>query len=122
MAVTEESIKALLSTSVLQQRLAKYLTLKCVRNSVLEDFHAGTVPATATGDYTDVTVHTPYGQIPWNQLSRISDEEMKLLMQDVVNHTYRFIQELFDEERGGELMLHLASHDPVPQWDDPQSL
>lgn len=27
MAVTEESIKALLRTSVLQQRLAKYLTL-----------------------------------------------------------------------------------------------
>ena len=121
MAVTEESIKALLSTSVLQQRLAKYLALKCVRNSVLEDFHAGIVPRTATGDYSDVVVHTPDGQIPWNQLSRISDEEMKLLMQDIVNHTYRFIQELFDEERGGELMLQLASRDPVPQWDDPQS-
>lgn len=117
----DQSLKAIITSPEMQKRLAKYLVQRCFRNSLLEDFHAGTIPATAAGDYSDVTVHTPYGQIPWNRLSRISDEEMKLLMQDVVNHTYRFIQELFDEERGGELMLKLANRDPVPQWDDPQS-
>jgi len=44
---------------------------------------------------------------------------MKLLMQDVVNHTYHFIQELFDEKRGGELLLKLAQRDPAPQWNNP---
>lgn len=117
----EDSVKAFITDPVIQQRLAKYLVLKCFRNSALEDLHAGIVPDSKSGDYSDVVVSTPYSEIPWNQLSKISDAEMKVLMQDVVNHTYRFIQELFDEERGGELLLKLASRDAVPQWDDPQS-
>ncbi len=113
------ALKAFIIDPVLQQRLAKYMVLKCVRNSVLEDLHGGTVPDSKLGDYSDVAVHSPFGKIPWPQLSRISDEEMKVLMQDVVNHTYHFIQELFDEERGGELLLKLANRDQVPNWDDP---
>src|SRR5438093_9756136 len=49
----------------------------CVRNSSLEELHAGTFPSSKTGDYTDVKVVSPYGEIAWNQLGRISDEEMK---------------------------------------------
>jgi len=113
------TLKAFITDPVLQQRLAKYMVLKCVRNSVLEDLHGGAIPDSKDGDYSDVAVQTRFGQIPWTQLSRISDEEMKALMQDVVNHTYHFIQELFDEERGGELLLELAKRDPVPNWDDP---
>lgn len=116
----DELIEAILTDPELQQRLAKHIALRCFRNSILEDFHAGKVPDSKTGDYSDVVVHTPYGEIPWNELSRISDAEMKLLMQDVVNHTYHFIQELFDEERGGELLLKLAVRDPEPEWDDPK--
>lgn len=93
--------------------------LQCFQNSVLEDLHAGTAPDSKSGDYTDVAVHTRFGEIPWILLSRISDEEMKLLMQDVVKHTYHFIQELFDEKRGGELLLKLAERDPVPHCDNP---
>lgn len=116
----DELIEAILTDPELQQRLAKHIALRCFRNSILEDFHAGKVPDSKTGDYSDVVVHTPYGEIPWNELSLINDAEMKVLMTDVVNHTYHFIQELFDEERGGELLLKLASHDPVPNWDDPK--
>lgn len=116
----DESVKALITDSVLQQRLAKYLVLKCFRNSVLEDLHAGIIPDLKSGDFSDVVVRTPFGEIPWNDLSRFDDAEMKSLMIDVVNETYHLIQELFDEERGGELLLKLAAQDPAPGWDDPK--
>jgi hypothetical protein len=45
---------------------------------------------------------------------------MKTLMIDVVQKTYEFIQELFDVENGGEILLRLAARDPVPQWEDPK--
>ncbi len=45
------------------------------RNS-LENIHAGISPSSKTGDFSDVKVVTPYGEIPWNKLSRISNKEM----------------------------------------------
>ncbi len=116
----DDAVKALITDPVMQQRLAKYLVLKCFRNSALEDLHTGMVPDSKTGDYSDVVVHTPFGQIPWNELSRFDDAEMKVLMVDVVNKTYHLVQELFDEERGGNLLLELAAKDPAPSWDDPK--
>ena len=116
----DDAVKALITDPVMQQRLAKYLVLKCFRNSALEDLHTGMVPDTKTGDYTDVVVYTPFGQIPWNELSRFDNSEMKALMVDVVNKTYHLIQELFDEERGGNLLLQLAAKDPAPDWEDPK--
>lgn len=116
---SEEAIKANITDPAIQQRLAKHIALRCFRNSILENFHASKVPDSKTGDYTDVVVHTPYGEIPWNELSRLNDAEMKALMIDVVNHTYHFIQELFDDERGGKLLLKIAEQDPAPNWDVP---
>ena len=69
------------------KRLAKYMAQQCFRNTVLEDFHAGITPYSEAGDYSDVVVKTPAGTIPWSQLSRLSDEEMKRLMIDVVNRS-----------------------------------
>jgi len=68
--------------------LALALVEKGVRNSRLEELHAGKFPASAVGDYSDVTVVTPYGEIPWAELSRICDEEMKGLMSEVVDRVY----------------------------------
>ncbi len=116
----DDAVKAFITDPVMQQRIAKYLVLKCFRNSTLEDLHTGMVPDSKTGDYTDVVVHTPFGQIPWNELSRFDNAEMKALMVDVVNKTYHLIQELFDEERGGNLLLQLAAKDPAPDWEDPK--
>jgi hypothetical protein len=45
--------------------------------------------------------------------------EMKRLMIDVVDRTYRFIHTLFDENTGGQLLLRLAERDPLPQWNEP---
>ncbi len=72
-------------------RLAKSLVEVCVRNTCLEDLHAGIVPASETGDYSDVKVISPYGEIPWTQLSRISDEEMKRLMIEIVDRVFTFL-------------------------------
>jgi hypothetical protein len=116
----DDAVKSLITDPVMQQRIAKYLVLKCFRNSALEDLHTGMVPDSKTGDYTDVVVHTPFGQIPWNELSRFDNAEMKALMVDVVNKTYHLVQELFDEERGGNLLLQLAAKDPAPDWEDPK--
>jgi hypothetical protein len=66
-----------------------------------------------------VVVRTPFGEIPWRELARFDDAEMKVLMLDVVNRTYKFIKKLFDEETGSELLLRLAARDLVPQWDNP---
>lgn len=115
-----EEIRAFMTDPVLQQRLAKYLVLQCFRNSTLEDFHAGTSPSSAAGDYSDVTVSSPYGPIPWPEVSRLNDDEIKRLMIDVVDRTYRFIHMLFDENTGGELLFRLAQRDPLPQWDEPK--
>jgi hypothetical protein len=114
-----DEVRAFISDPVLQRRLAKYLVLQCFRNSMLEDLHAGYSPSSASGDYSDVSVSSPYGVIPWPKVSRLNDDEMKRLMIDVVDRAYRFIHTLFDESTGGELLLRLAERDPLPQWKEP---
>lgn len=57
-----------------------------VRNiEYFEELHCGTTPSSKTGDYSDVKVVSPYGEIPWNELSRLSDAEMHKLMVKVEN-------------------------------------
>jgi len=116
---SHDEVRAFITDPVLQQRLAKYLTLQCVRNSMLEDLRAGISPSSASGDYSDVNVSTPYGVIPWPKVSRLNDDEMKRLMIDVVNRAYRFIHTLFDENAGGDILVRLAERDPLPQWNEP---
>lgn len=67
------------------------LVEQCVRNTGLEDLHAGTFPSSRTGDYSDVKIVSPYGEIPWTNLSRLSDEEMKALMIEVTNKVFTFL-------------------------------
>jgi hypothetical protein len=40
-------------------QLAKAMAMICVRNSMFENLHAGPVPVTRTGDYSDVVVLVP---------------------------------------------------------------
>lgn len=61
--------------------LAELMT-QTSRNT-LENLHAGTFPQSKIGDYSDVKVVTPYEEIPWNELSRISDVEMGPLKDDM---------------------------------------
>ena len=113
------AIRAFITDPVLQKRLAKYMVLQCFRNSRLEDLHAGVSPSSAAGDYSDVQVNSPYGAIPWTEVSRLNDDEMKKLMIDVVDRAYLFIHTLFDETLGPALLLQLAQRDPLPRWNEP---
>jgi hypothetical protein len=90
--------------------LARAIVLHCMRNTRLEDLHAGIYPDSATGDYTDVKVVSPYGEIPWNEASRISDAEMRNLMRQCVNRVYTYL-------------LHLATSRGFKidrRWDAPE--
>ena len=91
--------------------VATLLAFHCVRNSYLADLHAGIFPSSQTGDYTDVKVVSPYGEIAWNRLGRISDEEMQRLSEDIVNRLYTFLFYLLtsgEPDRGMPLPTHWA--------------
>lgn len=117
--MTIETAREISSNPEVMKRLAKYLAQQCFRNTMLEDLHAGITPNSQTGDYTDVVVRSPYGEIPWPRLSRLS-EEMKALMIDVVKiKTYRALTVLFDNRLGGELVKILAQQDFLRPWNEP---
>ena len=90
--------------------LARSIVLHCVRNTRLEDLHAGIYPDSATGDYTDVKVVSPYGEIPWNKVSRISGAEMRSLMRQCVNRVYTYLLHL-ETSRGFKIDR---------RWDPPE--
>ena len=61
--------------------LSKSMAVMCVRNTVLEDIHGGIEPVSHTGDFSDVVVTDADGRrIPWTEVSRIGQEEMRDLM------------------------------------------
>jgi hypothetical protein len=98
--------------------LAKAVTVLCVRNTFLEDLHSGTSPSSKAGDFSDVKVVTPYGEIAWDKLSRISDEEMKRLMKEVVNNVYSFLCRQ-DDPAFIEAFVRMGSK-YATKWDEPQ--
>jgi len=98
--------------------LAKAITAICVRNGFLEDLHSGTTPSSKTGDYSDVKVVTPYGEIPWKNVSRISDEEMKRLMKGIVDQIYTFLCRQEDPVFV-EAFIRMGSM-YAAQWDEPK--
>ena len=115
-----KSLEEIRNNEVVRKRVAKVMARDCFRNTKLEDYHAGVFPSSETGDYSDVRVVSPYGAIPWGRLSRLSDEEMKALMIDVVNHCYDFLTVLFSP-RGDTIVEHLKQHDVVAIWQDPET-
>jgi hypothetical protein len=73
--VTPDQLIELKSSPVFRAHLVKFVALECFRNSKLEELHTGKSPRSKTGDYSDVKVVTPYGEIPWNELSRLNNDE-----------------------------------------------
>jgi hypothetical protein len=99
--------------------LSKVLVNHCFRNRAhFEDLHAGTFPSSKTGDYTDVKVVSPYGEIPWNELGRISDEEMKPLMKACVNAVFGLLEELQPKVDLNKIKTILRFQFPY-NWDNP---
>ena len=98
--------------------LAKALTVMCVRNTSLEDIHAGICPVTHAGDISDVVVIDATGrQIPWTSVSRIDDDEMRDLMRQVVNRLYT--AHLYIDDPGLNAVLGWAERRAM-RWDEPK--
>ena len=102
----------------LRASLAKAMAVMCFRNTVIEDFYAGTAPVSHTGDFSDVVVIDADGRrIPWPEVAHIEQSEMRALMRQVVDRLYTFQVKADD--------LHfIATMDragrEAREWDEPQ--
>lgn len=102
----------------LAARLAKVMAMMCVRNTRLEDLHAGSVPVTRTGDYSDVVVLDADGRrIPWPEASHIDDDQMRDLMRQIVNRLYTFHLKCDETEFQNEIDRWMTV---AGKWDDPE--
>ena len=80
-------------------KMAKTLAMMCVRNTGLETLHAGKVPVTHAGDYSDVRVIDADGrEIAWNDASHLDDDQMRALMKEIVNRVFTFYISIDDPE------------------------
>ena len=99
-------------------RLAKVMGMMCVRNTKLEDIHAGRVPVSKTGDYSDVIVLDAEGRkIPWHEVSHIDDAQMRELMKEIVNRLYTFQMRIDDPEFQAWIERWAAV---AAKWDEPE--
>ena len=98
--------------------ISKSMAVMCVRNTMIEDIHAGIEPVTRTGDFTDVVVIDADGRrIPWPEVSRIGNDEMGRLMRQVVNRLYTFQAKAHDPHFVRMMDRALAE---AGRWDDPE--
>jgi hypothetical protein len=78
-----------------ERRALQHMTLalveSCFRNSMLENWHAGREVVSPAGDFSDVKIVSPAGEIPYLEASRISDPEMKAWTQQVVDAVFTFL-------------------------------
>jgi hypothetical protein len=93
--MTPDQLAELKNDTTVRKRLAKLIAHDCFRNTkALEDIHAA---------------------------DRISDEEMKALMVDVVDHCYDFLMDLCSPP-GADIIDDLQHRDKVPEWKDPEPM
>lgn len=86
---------------------ARLFAKEAVRDTYLEELHIGKFPGSKTGDYSDVYVMSPYGKIPWNDLSRISDEEIRKLMLEVEENVRKQLWFYDKRRKDKNLLQHL---------------
>jgi hypothetical protein len=98
--------------------VAKTLTAMCFRNTEIEDIHAGKGVITKTGDYSDVKVIDADGnEFTWQEASRISDPEMKMLVKGFVNRLYTFFMQVDDLRFNKNVNFHSLC---TSKWDHPE--
>jgi len=102
------------------KRLALGMAVLCVRNTCIEDIHAGIEPHSQAGDFSDARVVTQDGEIPWNKLSRIRDDEMREFTKQVVDRIYTVLLRL-DDPVFVERMDHYGRR-TTKAWDAPMYL
>ena len=98
--------------------LVRAMAMQCVRNTALEDIHAGAGPVTRTGDWSDVTVVDAEGRrIPWPEVSHFGDDDMRALMREIVDKLYTFL--LLSREPGFMDCIGIWMRS-ASRWDEPQ--
>ena len=98
--------------------LAKIMAMMCVRNTRLEAVHAGVVPITLSGDYSDVLVVDAEGRkIPWAEASHLDDDAMRDLMRQIVNRLYTFHMSCDDPEFMALIDRWMTV---AGKWDEPE--
>ena len=99
-------------------RLAKLMAILCVRNTGIEDLHAGTIPVTHTGDFSDVFVTDADGRrMACGDVSHMDDDAMRDLMRQIVYRLYTFHMNRDDPQFRDQLDRWLAISGT---WDDPK--
>ncbi len=79
---------------------------------------AGPGPVTRTGDYSDVVVLDAEGnRIPWSEVSRINDDEMRDLMRQIVNRLYTFHLSCDEPALRSEIDRWMSV---AGKWDEPE--
>jgi hypothetical protein len=110
----------------LQSEFSKIMTAACVRRGYLEKLHAGIIPVTRAGDYSDVKVIDADGrEIPWNQVSRINQDEMKTLITGVVNRIHTFLARTIFSTAEDKAFMQAVDRAATPwtkSWDEPKYL
>ena len=97
--------------------ISKSMAVMCVRNTTLEDIHAGIEPVSHTGDFSDVVVVDANGRrIPWPEVSRIGNDGMGNLMRQVVNRLYTFQAKAHDLHFAAMMDRAVAE---AWRWDEP---
>ena len=76
----------------------RILALMSVRQLMLETLHRGLIPITRIGDYSAVVVNADGRRIPWTEVSRFGEDEMRDLMQEIVTKLYTFFVKAEDPD------------------------
>lgn len=109
-----------------KSEFAKMMAAACVRRGELEKLHCGVTPVSRTGDYSDVKVIDANGrEIPWNEVSRINQAEMKTLMIGVVNRIHTFLARTLLSRSDDNEFWQALNRAAVPwtrNWDEPKYL
>ncbi|GAB4390830.1 hypothetical protein [Albidovulum sp.] len=99
-------------------RLARVMAVACVRNTRLEDLHTGQVPVSHAGDGSDIIVTDADGnRIPWSEIARIDDDEMRALMREIVDRLYTFHLRIDEPAFRAEIDRWAAM---TAKWDTPK--
>jgi hypothetical protein len=73
-----------------------------------------------SSDFSDAKLVTPYGEIPWNKLSRIRNDEMREFMRQVVDRLYTVLLRLDDPEFVDRMDQYARR--ATAKWDEPRNL
>ena len=83
--------------------LARFAAQYGVRNTELENLHAGKSPADGHGSAKHTKVVCGKNEITWDQAKRFSDREMRSLMLNIEKQLTLVLRVILEWERSGEM-------------------